>query len=110
MLDVVVVCEGQTEREFCRNVIAPYVAAGGVALAGTLVGKPQRKQGGIRDWPVYRAELLRLAKQRAGRHVAVLVDYYGMPNSWPGRTLSATLPMNQRGSHVESALRNDLAA
>lgn len=26
MLDVLVVCEGQTEREFCREVVAPYVA------------------------------------------------------------------------------------
>ncbi len=76
MLDLIVVCEGQTEREFCRQVIAPHIAASGVALAGTLVGKPQKKRGGIRPWQTYRGELLRLAKERPERHLAVLVDYY----------------------------------
>ena len=108
MLDVLVLCEGQTEREFCRNVVAPYVAASGIALAGTLVGKPQRKRGGIRPWDVYRNELLRLASQRPDRHVAVLVDYYAMPDSWPGRPDSPNKPIAERGSYVEHALWADL--
>ena len=109
MLDVLVLCEGQTEREFCRNVIAPHVAASGIELAGTLVGKPQRKRGGVRPWSVYRGELLRLAKQRTDRHVAVLVDYYAMPDSWPGRKDSRTKPIAQRGSYVEEMLKKDLS-
>src|SRR5688500_4191652 len=104
MLDLLVLCEGQTEREFCRLVVAPHVAAAGVALAGTLVGKPQRKQGGIRDWPIYRAELIRLAKGRDDRHVGVLVDYYAMPDTWPGRHTSRALPPLDRGLHVEQSL------
>jgi len=108
MLDLIVLCEGQTEREFCRALIAPHVAAGGIALAGTLVGKPQRRIGGIRPWPIYRSELLRLAKARPDRHVAVLVDYYAMPDSWPGRADSRKKPIAQRGSHVEEMLRSDL--
>lgn len=106
MLDVLVLCEGQTEREFCRNVIAPHVAASGIELAGTLAGKPQRKRGGVRPWSVYRGELLRLAEQHSDRHVAVLVDYYAMPDSWPGRQNSRTIPIAQRGSHVEEMLKN----
>ena len=108
MLDVVVVCEGQTEREFCRNVVAPYLAVSGIVLAGTLVGKPQRKRGGIRPWPAYRGELLRLAKERGDRHVAVLVDYYAMPDSWPGRSESQKRPIDDRGGYIEEMLRADL--
>lgn len=108
MLDVLVLCEGQTEREFCRSVVGPYLATHGIALAGTLVGAPQRKRGGIRAWPAYRGELLRLAKERDGRHVALLVDYYAMPNSWPGRGDSCKRPAADRGRHVEKTLRDDL--
>lgn len=108
MRDVLVLCEGQTEREFCRSVLAEYMAAHGVALAGTLVGKPQRKQGGVQEWPVYRKELLRLAKERADRHVGVMVDYYAMPHSWPGRSEAAKQPPDQRGEYVETRLREDL--
>lgn len=109
MLDVLVVCEGQTEREFCRSVIQPYLAMNGIALAGTLVGRPQQKRGGIRPWQVYRNELLRLAKERSDRKLAVLVDFYAMPDCWPGRASAGKLPIDRRGSHVEDELRNDLS-
>ena len=108
MLDIIVLCEGHTEREFCRSVIAPYAAERGIALAGTLVGKPQRKHGGVRPWPAYRAELLRLANGRSDRHVALLVDYYAMPDSWPGRSDSQQKPIAERGSYVENQLRANL--
>jgi len=109
MRDVLVVCEGQTECEFCREVVAPFLSMSGVALAGTLVGKPNRKRGGVRPWPVYRAELVRLGKERPDRHVAVLVDYYAMPTDWPGRATAPLRPIAQRGLHVEDAVRTDLA-
>ena len=108
MPDVLVVCEGQTEREFCRTVVAPYLASKDIALAGTLVGRPQRKRGGVRPWLVYRAELLRLAQERADRHLAVLVDYYAMPDSWPGRAGSHSKAPSERGTHVEAELELEL--
>ena len=110
MRDVIVLCEGQTEREFCRSVIAPGLHRAGVSVAGTLVGKPQRKRGGISAWPVYRNEIRRLAKQRVDWHVGVLVDYYAMPDSWPGRATAPGKPPADRGLHVEDALRDDLDA
>lgn len=108
MLDVIVLCEGQTEREFCRNVVAPSVASHDIALAGTLAGRTQRKRGGIRPWDVYRRELLRLAKERADRHLAVLVDYYAMPDCWPGRKAAPAKPVIDRGIYIENLLKDDL--
>jgi Domain of unknown function (DUF4276) len=108
MSDVVVVCEGQTEREFCREVVAPHLAPRGVYLAGTLRGKPGRKRGGIASWASYRGELIRLAKERSTRHVGVLVDYYRLPPDWPGRTVAATKPVPHRGPFIETALKADL--
>lgn len=109
MLDVLIVCEGQTEREFCRSVIQPYVANRGIALAGTLAGKPLNKKYGIRPWDVYRRELIRFAKGRAGRVLSVLVDYYSMPECWPGRDKAKNKPIDERGYHVETELIKDLA-
>lgn len=110
MSDVVVICEGQTEREFCREVVAPHLGPRGVFLSGTLRGKPGRKRGGIAPWASYRVELIRLAKERADRRVAVLVDYYRLPLDWPGRSKVATKPVRQRGQYIEKALREDLAS
>jgi len=108
MVDVAIVCEGDTEREFCKSVISPYLCARNVALWGTLVGRTGRKRGGIRDWDVYRRELVRHAKERDDRQVGVLVDFYAMPASWPGRSEATTMPAVERGEYVEKALIADL--
>ena len=109
MPEVIVLCEGQTEKEFCRSVVAPALLPRDVALSATLVGSPQRKRGGIREWAVYRKEILRLGAQRMDWHVAVLVDYYAMPASWPGRDTAGAKAPDERGLHVEAAIRLDLS-
>jgi len=110
MRDVLVLCEGHSEREFCKRLLAEHVAKHGIALAGTLAGKPQRKRGGIQNWERYRNELVRHAKERKDRFVGLLVDYYAMPMSWPGRREAHALPPEKRGTHVEQKLRKDLEA
>ncbi|HLO41437.1 MAG TPA: DUF4276 family protein [Phycisphaerales bacterium] len=108
MRNILIVCEGQTEREFCRGVVSPYVAQFDVALAGTLVGKPGRKRGGVSEWKVYRDEVLKIARQSKDQCVGVLVDYYAMPDSWPGRTQSNSKPPLERGRWVEKQIIKDL--
>ena len=110
MPDVLVLCEGPTEREFCREVVGPHMAALGVRVAGTLRGKPDRKQGGIKDWATYRSEIVRLGRTSSHHYVATLVDFYAMPASWPGRTEANGKAIVQRGAHVEAALRADLVS
>jgi len=97
MREVIIVCEGQTEREFCKSVIAPCLVTHGIHLAGKLAGKPNRRQGGIRNWQAYRMDLLRTARERDDRHVGLLVDYYAMPKNWPGRENAPNIPIDERG-------------
>ena len=109
-IEVIIVCEGQTEREFCRSVIKPYLARLGINLSGTLPGNPNKKVGGIRPWEIYRSELIRLARQRSTRHVGFLVDYYRMPaKSWPGREKAESQSIDGRGVFVEDATKADLS-
>ena len=79
MLEVIIACEGQTEREFCRSVLKPYLASKGINLSGKLVGKPGNRRSGIRPWNTYRDDMIRTASENPLRHVGFLVDYYGMP-------------------------------
>lgn len=108
MIDLIVLCEGQTEREFCNRVIRPYFVTKNIDFKATLQGKPGKKVGGMRSWPVYRKELVRLSKERDGRHIGLLVDYYGIPSDWPGKKSSKNLPVDLRGKHVEDLLIKDL--
>ncbi len=108
MPNVLVLCEGQTECEFCKRTVAVYMAKSDVGVAGTLVGRGQKKQGGIRAWDVYRKELLKLATGYSSCYVSILVDYYAMPSSWPGRSDAANKTAASRGRFVENALRANL--
>ena len=108
MHEVLIICEGHTEREFCKAVVAQSLHSKGVSLSGTLVGKPHKKRGGISPWPVYRQEILRLARERDDRSVGVLVDYYAMPSSWPGRPTAPGKALADRAKHIEDELCIDL--
>ena len=57
---------------------------------------------------MYRNELLRLARERPNRVVGVLVDYYAMPHSWPGRDRAGQRPHVERGRFIEDALVENL--
>jgi hypothetical protein len=108
MREVIVLCEGKSEQLFCRTVVTPHLHEQGVDVRPRLGGKPGRtRHGGIAHWPVFKGELIKLAKERADRHVSVLVDYYGMPLNWPGRREASSKPVSERGSHVEEQLRAD---
>ncbi len=108
MSEILVLCEGDSEREFCNSVVAEHMRAHGVWVRGTLAGKPNKKQGGILRWEKCRREILVLGQQRSEHHVAVLVDYYAMPLCWPGREGAPSTPVEERGTYVESCLREDL--
>ena len=105
MLEVLVLCEGQTEREFCNGLLSPCLAEHGVAMRATLRGKPQRKRGGMCGWDVYQRELIRLPGGRRDCHVAVLADYYKMDGTWPGRPEAPKRDPLDRGRFVEQSLR-----
>ena len=105
MLDVLVLCEGQTEREFCNGLLGTYLSERCIALRATLRGKPQRKHGGMCQWDAYERELTRLAKEHADRHVAAMVDYYKMDKTWPGRREAPSQQAAERGLFVENSLR-----
>lgn len=112
MVEVYVLCEGQTERDFCNRVLASALVVRGIRLVGPLGGKPHRHRsdGGIRRWASVRPEILQWARSHPRASVAVLVDYYAMPNCWPGRGDASALPCGERGTHVEDALVADLRA
>lgn len=108
MAEIIVLCEGTTEREFCRQLLQPALAGRGVFLRATLAGDPGARRGGVRPWAVYRRELSRLLAQRPDWYVGLLVDYYAMPSCWPGRADAAGRPLTERGRSIEDALQGDL--
>lgn len=90
MIRVHVICEGQTEEEFVRKIVAPALIDDQISLLPSCIGKVGRKGGNV--------NLNRLSVDVKGRlrgdrnsYCTTLFDYYGLPAGFPGKPEGATL-------------------
>lgn len=107
MNELVVIAEGETEQTFVRDQLAAHLALHGTTVWAVLPGK-HRRHGGVKKWEVARQDIIRTLRER--RYCSTMFDYYALPNDWPGRTDSKSLPWNERASHVEQEIHDDIAS
>lgn len=104
--------EGQTEESFVNQVLAPHLYARGYSSIGArLLGNSRQRsrRGGITNWHLVRQGILHHLKQDQGVLVTTMVDYYGLPHTWPGRANAPSLPFPDRASAVERELLKDVS-
>lgn len=105
--------EGLTEEAFVNQVLREHLAfAGFESVAARLIGNARLRgyRGGGRDWQGVRREIVRHLRGDLACIATTMVDYYGLPLTWPGRTEAATQALANRASAVEQALLEDLTA
>ncbi len=106
--------EGETEEAFVNALLRDHLIGGHgyAAVSARLLGKArmQSKRGGIRSWEVVKREIVRNLKEDRGILATTMVDYYGLPDSWPGRAAGAGLPFVERAEAVEGAIFADVAS
>ena len=106
MARLLVLVEGQTEEEFVKEVLKPYLLPFGYSrIDATLLGNARKrsKRGGIRPWYSARKDIEGHLREDSGITVALMVDYYALPqcgtSAWPGRAAATG------ADDVERALR-----
>ena len=111
MTRLLVLVEGETEENFVNEVLAPHLRNFGYVQTGArLLGNARQRsrRGGIRAWSSTRKDLELHLRQDREATVALMVDYYGLPQNgpraWPGRAASAG------ADAVEAALRECIAS
>ena len=108
MKRVIIICEGETEREFCKNVLAPHLISHDIFLQAPLI---KRSMGGIVRWPILKKEIETYLLE-PNVIVSTFIDYYGLYQkySFPGWTESETIiDKNDRMDFLESAMKEDIA-
>lgn len=103
------VVEGRTEREFVRDVLAPWFLNHQIVMNAQIVGKAGHK-GGVGEYPRARGDLLNLLKQDRRAVVTTMFDYYAMPESWPGRKQAKSAIHDRKAALIEEAIHKDIAA
>lgn len=111
MTRLLVHVEGQTEETFVQTILAPHLHNFGYTAVGArLLGNARNRsrRGGIKSWNVVAGDIARHLKEDLGAVATTMVDYYALPDSWPGRTAPGTV--DQKHSALVSAIENDFEA
>ena len=113
MSRILVHVEGQTEERFVNQVLAPHLYSVGYASVGArLLGNARQRsrRGGIRPWDSVRSDILNHLAADHETLATTMVDYYGLPDTWPGRSQAgARNTLSERAASVEEAVLDDIA-
>ena len=96
-----IIVEGETEQMFANQLLVAHLSTRSVTVIPT-GGAKSGKRFGVRKWAVALGDIERRLK--SGNYCTTMVDFYAMPNDWPGRSDSKDIPWNQRASLVEAQM------
>ena len=112
MTRLIVHAEGPTEESFVNEVLSQHLYQRGYTdVSSRIIGKKRERtrRGGIVRWQIARQGILNHLSQDQGLYVSTLVDYYALPDDWPGR---GDAPMarstSDKAQAIEDALLDDV--
>ena len=113
MSRILVHVEGQTEEAFVNAVLAPHLYLVGYTSVGArLLGNARQRsrRGGGRSWEAVRKGILKHLQSDQAALATTMVDYYGLPRTWPGRERpSRHATLSERAATVERAVLEDIS-
>ena len=113
MSRILVHVEGQTEESFVNNLLAPHLYRVGYTLVSArLLGNARQRsrRGGIRPWDSVRRDILSHLSADQAALATTMVDYYGLPETWPGRKQAGhQKSLRKRAASVEKAVLEDIS-
>ena len=92
MIYVEVVCEGQTEARFTKNILQPFLISGQIILNPRLIATSSTGRGGGLNRDRVLRFLRNVLRQRSDTYVTTLFDLYGLAQDFPGYRQSIDLP------------------
>lgn len=75
MKRIIIICEGQTEQEFCNNVLQKHFNERNVYLEIPTIKKTG---GGIVNWDILKNQIEKCLIQDSNAFVTTFIDYYGL--------------------------------
>ncbi|RMG63545.1 MAG: DUF4276 family protein [Calditrichaeota bacterium] len=114
MTKILIYVEGQTEETFVRDLLAPYFwQKCKIILIPTLARTKrtiagQTFKGGIVSYAKVKKDILNLLGDTSAVRVTTMLDFYGLPEDFPGKN---NLPSNNpydKVAHLEKAFAKDI--
>jgi len=108
MKRLIIICEGQTEVEFCKILLVPMFAQKGIFIQTPLI---KVSGGGIVKWSLLKKQIVKHLHE-TDVFVTTFIDYYGIhdQHSFPNWAESkAIIDKSERLDYIESSMKNDLS-
>lgn len=105
MKRIIIICEGETEREFCKTLLTTYFAKKDIHIQAPLIKK---SMGGIAKWSILNREIETYLNEQ-DVFVTTLIDYYGLNSKLniPGWDEShKIININKKIDFLESSMNN----
>jgi hypothetical protein len=111
MKRVCVVCEGQTEETFVRDVLAPAFIPLNLSLIGETVGTSSGHKGGALSYERVKRHLRNTLRQKNAPIVTTLLDLYQLDSDFPGhRESKKQNSLDRRLEILTTALHQEITA
>lgn len=109
MKRIIIICEGQTEVEFCKDVLCPYFIGKEILIQTPLIKK---SGGGIVKWSILKKQIENHLKQDQSAIVTTFIDFYGIKDkhffpSW--EAAKAIVGKNDKMTFIEGAMKDEIA-
>jgi len=106
-----ILCEGQTEEDFVRIILNPYlqnINVIAIPIICTTKRTPTRKyKGGVSSFNKIKKELLRLCGEHPNEMVTTMFDLYALPHDTPGIDYK-TSNIYEKAEHIEKAITDSI--
>jgi hypothetical protein len=114
MRKVLVLAEGPTEERFIKEVLNAHLQAFQIHLQPVIVATKRvnaggKFKGGVPSYEKVRKELLRLLGDSSALIVTTIFDFYGLPESFPGRAAPEGATPLEKVCFVERAWSENIA-
>lgn len=86
---ILVLVEGYTEEGFVKNVLNPYLYSKEISIVPTIITTKRvlrgpNYKGGVTSYNQIKNDLLPLFKDTSASIITTMIDYYALPDSFPG--------------------------
>lgn len=113
MKKLLILVEGYTEEKFVKTVLNPHfetlnIFAVPIVITTKLVKSGQNFKGGVPSYNKVKKQILKLLGDTNALYVTTMIDYYGLPDSFPGKTAMKGNSSYEKVIHLEQELFKDI--
>jgi hypothetical protein len=110
---VLIYVEGQTEERFVKQLLAPHLLKLGVFATPTIAKTKLTRagphfKGGVTSYAAVKRDLLRLLGDTSAAAVTTMIDYFRLPEEFPGQRSLPVGTCHEKVAHLERELGQDI--